>query len=109
MCSEQVDLSAVLTREVLVFSEIMGSGHRNHADVMVVDQLSTLLSRVLEAVRAKTCLVDDEVSNVLGVLNSSSRVVNSLVTLALCGMNTELHLVDAVAETKDRHVGALNS
>lgn len=52
MCSEQVDLSAVLTREVLFCCENMRRGHRNHADVMVRDQLRRLLSRVLKAIRA---------------------------------------------------------
>lgn len=45
----------------------------------------------------------------LSVLDGRPRVINALVAFALLSMHTKLHLVNAVAEAEDGHVGALHS
>ena len=55
-----------------------GQGYNLH--VIVGNQLSCLVIGVLEAVRAQTGLINDEVSNVLSMFNRSSGVVYILMT-----------------------------
>lgn len=86
----------------------MGRRHRHQHDIVIRNQLRSLVVRIREPIRAQSRFVYDQVCNVLCVFNGAPRVVDASVTLAGLGMHAELNLVDAVAEAEDGHVCTLD-
>ena len=75
---------------------------------MIWNQFGCLVIGVLKAVGAQTGFVHNQICNVLRMLNSSARMINSLVGLIAFCLEAELDLVNPVTEAKNWEVSSFN-